>query len=420
MAAPKYVFVTLGSLGDIAPFVSVALAMRARGHCVSFLSTAPFEQRLRSLGLQFAPLDTVDQSNAIRELISGTLLDVDPVTSFRVASRQYFLPVAHATYRYFSQNEDPARTVIVASQLAFGARLAREQLGFRVIDVHLQPPYSAYDPSHNLPAPLRKGPIWLRRAGFRFLERIAIDRVLVPGLDAICKAPQHTRRTQIFSEWNHSSDGALALLPEWFAAPQRDWPDGIRLVGFVAGPSAFHPAPVPRWLDERLNAGERFVVVSAGTGIAQARRYFETAVRLSTQLGISALLVTQDKASIPEPLPPNALYEPYVDFRELLPRVAALIHPAGIGTVATAIAAGCPQLLTPFTNDQPDNAARTQRLGAGLVLPAQKFSTDAAGPLLRRLLTDASLQTCCKKLSHRVDFEASTAAAAAYLEARAR
>jgi rhamnosyltransferase subunit B len=414
----RIVFVTFGTLGDVAPFVTVALALRQRGHDVAFLSSTAFEDRLRSLKFEYASLDTGELVASIQELMAGKLLDSDPITSFKVASAQYFLPVARLTFEHLARHEDPARTLVVASQLAFGARLARERYGFRVADLHLQPFYSAYDPSHNLPMPLRKGPVWLRQAGFYLLERLSVDTVLSPGLDRISPSPNGARRRRILSHWNHSPDGVLGLFPDWFAPVQRDWPPGTVLTGFVPGPSASEPTPPPEWLSERLQAGERFVVFSAGTGVYRARHYFDTAVALCTQMRIPGLLVTRDDASVPHRLPEDVRHVQYVDFRQLLPSIAALVHPAGIGTIATALAAGCPQLLTPFTNDQPDNAARTERLGAAFVLPACRFTVDAARPMLERVLGDSAMKARCMDLSTRIDFEASTAAAAQYLERR--
>lgn len=43
-----------------------------------------------------------------------------------------------------------------------------------------------------------------------------------------------------------------------------------------------------------------------------------------------------------------------------------------MGTTAAALEAGCPQLVLPLAWDQPDNAARVQRLGVGAVLGARR------------------------------------------------
>ena len=63
---------------------------------------------------------------------------------------------------------------------------------------------------------------------------------------------------------------------------------------------------------------------------------------------------------------------PYVPYSQVFPRAAAVVHQAGIGTLAQALRAGRPQLIVPVAFDQPDNARRAQALGVARVLPFRK------------------------------------------------
>jgi rhamnosyltransferase subunit B len=58
------------------------------------------------------------------------------------------------------------------------------------------------------------------------------------------------------------------------------------------------------------------------------------------------------------------------------------VHSGGIGTLAQALAAARPQVITPVAFDQPDNARRTLRLGLARVLP---FKRATAAALAREL-----------------------------------
>src|SRR5690606_22493625 len=62
---------------------------------------------------------------------------------------------------------------------------------------------------------------------------------------------------------------------------------------------------------------------------------------------------------------PNVLCRPFASLAGLLPHAAAIFHHGGIGTVAEALRAGCPQIVVPGRFDQPDNAMRIARLGLG-------------------------------------------------------
>ena len=105
--------------------------------------------------------------------------------------------------------------------------------------------------------------------------------------------------------------------------------------------------------------------------------------------------------SLPPRLPEGVIHVPYAPFSQLLPRVAAFVHHGGIGSSAQALSAGVPQLVTPFTHDQPDNAARMKRLGVADVVPASAYTADAAVPRLRTLLTSPAVARACRAIKNR-------------------
>jgi rhamnosyltransferase subunit B len=76
----------------------------------------------------------------------------------------------------------------------------------------------------------------------------------------------------------------------------------------------------------------------------------------------------------------------------------------GIGTLAEAFAAAIPHLIMPLGHDQPDNARRVNRLGAGDVLLPKRFTGEAVAATLAPLLSDEPVQTRCAALADRVDF----------------
>src|SRR5205809_725560 len=77
---------------------------------------------------------------------------------------------------------------------------------------------------------------------------------------------------------------------------------------------------------------------------------------------------------LPTPFPRAVRHVAFDPFQELLPLCTAVVHHGGIGTTARALAAGTPQLVLPLAWDQPDNAARVGRLGAGSSLGARHRS----------------------------------------------
>src|SRR5512137_1113311 len=54
--AARIVLTTLGSLGDLHPFLAIARGLRARGHCAVVATSPHYRDRVLALGLDFHPL----------------------------------------------------------------------------------------------------------------------------------------------------------------------------------------------------------------------------------------------------------------------------------------------------------------------------------------------------------------------------
>ena len=92
-------------------------------------------------------------------------------------------------------------------------------------------------------------------------------------------------------------------------------------------------------------------------------RAFERGLAACDALDLRVVIITPYRDQLPANLPASAMQVSYASFELLLPKLAALIHHGGIGTSAQCLAAGLPQLITPWAHDQFDNATRLRRLG---------------------------------------------------------
>jgi len=93
-------------------------------------------------------------------------------------------------------------------------------------------------------------------------------------------------------------------------------------------------------------------------------------------MAIRAVFVAGESRQIPEDAraDPRVLVTGYEPYSKVFPHASVIVHPAGVGTTAQACAAGRPQVLVPFANDQFDNARRVAALGAGVVLRARRVT----------------------------------------------
>lgn len=114
-------------------------------------------------------------------------------------------------------------------------------------------------------------------------------------------------------------------------------------------------------------------------------------------MGRRAILITGPVT--PKALPNGIIAFPYLPYSKVFPRAAAVVHQAGIGTLAQAMRSGCPQLMVPLAFDQPDNAKRAQALGLGRVLPFRKTTTRRLKSELDLLLVRASYADAARTIA---------------------
>ena len=222
--------VTLGSAGDVHPFLALGSALRRRGHAVTVATIGYFEDLVRGEGLGFAPMGT-------REEFDEILANPDfwcPRRGIPLLVRKVVIP---ALSRAYGLIEDLARreTVVVASTLVLGARVAQEKLRVPLATVHLQP--SSFLSLAEPPlSPLLTLPRWLPQPLSRALWRLVeggADRLFGADVNRFRAGLGLPPERRIFTGWGNSPLRVLGLFPEWFAPPASDWPRQAALTGFL-------------------------------------------------------------------------------------------------------------------------------------------------------------------------------------------
>ena len=373
----------IGSAVDLFPMLKIALALRTRGHRISFIAPEQHRPYVEQAGLSFHGV-------AVDEAVLDDPRLWHPRHGFGVVWRAT-RGVAAALLPFVEALPASEACVLLVHPLALPeadlCRAARPDI--RIAAAYLAP--------SNLPTvhdPLVMGPLtvprWvptgLRRWLWRRVGEQLVDPVVLPGLN-------HERRLRGLSPVPHAlgylfgvADLSLLLFPAWFGAIRPDWPRPLQQGDFPLYDPA-PPAPLAAELTAFLGAGEAPVVFTPGTGNRQGAAYFEAALAAVQALRRRAIFLTPHASNVPAALPETVLWQAYVPLHALLPDCAALVHHGGIGTTAEALRAGLPQLVVPFAHDQFDNAARVAALGVGAVLPASRLSAARMQRQLRHLLS---------------------------------
>jgi len=392
-----YLLAPFGSGGDVNPFVWLGKLLKARGHDVEVITAPMFRESASRADLPFTAVGDEAEYEALLKHpdlwkpLAGTNL------VFEEAGR-----LLRPFYDAISGKVRPGETVVVAPFTQMAARLVREKFHVPLVTVHLQPVcmLSADDFPVIIP-----GTDWMRKLP-RFVKKAMLsmpnpaDFKLGPPLRKLGAEIGVKVPLRLMSEWMHSPDANLALFPEWFAAPQNDWPAKTHAVGFPLE-DLRGQFRLPESLELWMNLGDKPVLLSAGTGNAQAADFFEAGLAACEKVGRRALVGTLYPEQLLDPLPRFARHFSYLPFSELLPRVAAFAHHGGIGTMSQAFAAGVPQLVMPMSHDQPDNARRMADLGVGVALGPKDFTAEKVATALEHLTTDQKVAAACAHVAER-------------------
>jgi rhamnosyltransferase subunit B len=402
---------SLGSSGDLFPFVGLGKTLLRRGHRVRLAANPAHRQAVESAGLELLPLGTEDD---YRAAIDSPLLWHTYRSGELVAALAG--KAVKQTVEHIRQFNEPGNTVVGASSLCFGARVAEDAWQIPTATIHLQPAVmlSCISPGVFAGVPRAK---WLPPLFWKAIFRLA-DVIWDKG----CRQSVNEARTtlglppasRMLTRYMNSPRCVIGMWPEWFAPPASDWPAQATLAGF-----SYYDGESDGGLDPALEAflstGAPPVCVSLGSANKQGAADYAKAISAISRLGRRGLILTLHPEQLPEPLPPGFAHFKYAPFSRVLPRCAALIHHGGVGTTAQALRAGCPQIILAMTHDQPDNADRAHMLGVAAAL-RRGASQGRLERELRKLLGDPAVERSAREVASRAQEEDGLAHVAEILE----
>lgn len=387
---PRRVLIaTVGSGGDVHPYLAIGVELRRRGHAVMMLTNPHFEPRVRHAGLEFLPIGTAEEYRAvvtspelvhprrgpafvIRALVGGTLRPL--VRQTRTAIREF----------------KPG--VVLRHHICFGVGWVCRQKGVPDAVGVLSPLMWRSDFDSGVFGQGLRGLPWTATvppavARFRSaLIRLAALREIDAPINAVARELGFPAVRDVFFKEARAGIVNLALWPAALRGPMPDDPPNGAHCGFC--PFDQDPAADrgEAELKAFLDAGPPPLVFTLGTSVVHhAGDFYHIAAEVAERLGRRCVLVAGEGAPRHAPTP-RLLAVGYAPFSQLLPKAAAVVHHGGIGTTCQCLAAGVPQVVVPFANDEFDTAARCRRLGVAAVVKADSLRPRPLEAGLRQVL----------------------------------
>jgi UDP:flavonoid glycosyltransferase YjiC (YdhE family) len=380
----RILIATIGSLGDLHPCLALAIELKRRGHSVTIATTEYYRAKVTALGIPFRPLrpnwDPTD-SEMIRQC-------EDLKRGVEVLYRQWVLPHLSGTYDDLLAAATQA-DLMITGEMNLAAPLAAEKLHLPWVSAILSPAsfLSARDPSVTVNVPwlihVRKAGWPVYRAVLNF-GRLTIRHWWAPVRQLRRQQGLRPQCDPVFGD-KFSPYLVLALFSSQLAQPQADWPAQTVQSGFLWLEN--DTAGMDARLANFLASGDPPIVFTQGsTAVHYPGNFYEVSAEAARTLGRRALLIGASQSCEQESN--QILAIPYAPYSQVFSRAAINVHQGGSGTTGEALRAGRPQLIVPFGWDQPDNAARIERLGVGLHVPRALWSPATAAAALKQLLSN--------------------------------
>lgn len=363
-----------GDAGHAFPAIALGKALAARGHEVTIETWEERRAAVEGAGLGFA---------AAEEYRMFPPPDPNsPEGAHAAEAARALLPLL----------EDLRPHTVVSDILTLAPTLAAERAGIPLATLipHIYPVVEPGLPFFAVGlrpprTPLGRG-VW--RAGQRMLDigleqgrrdlNIQRDRLSLPPLDRF--------------HGGISPDLALVGTFPQLEYPRR-WPAGVE----VTGPMTFE---LPHPEIELPPGDDPLVLVAPSTAHDSENHLVRTALAALADEPVR-VVATTNRVVPQEPIeaPPNATLVEWLSYSQLMPAASLVVSHGGHGTVARALGAGAPVLVSPLIGDMSETAMRVAWAGAGLSLPWRLCKPAPLRWAARRILDEPSFSTRAGELA---------------------
>lgn len=391
--------VTLGTRGDVQPYVALGKGLKERGHNVTVSTSSSFELFITSHGLNYGYLNNsmIELINTVegRELLEnlGSLRQWVKIFSKLYKVAKDMQP------RFLNESWDCIQKtkpdLIIFHPKAYWGPNFADVLNIPCI---LALPLPIHIPTMEYPCvvfPQWKLGGWYNLFTHHFIlvvsnyfqrryhKKWAKDKNLPPlpkKLDIL-----HNRYGKHITVLNAYSEH---LMPR-----PSDWNENVHITGywFLDEQGDFQPSDE---LQSFLNAGEPPVYVGFGSMAGKKpERVTRIVIEALQKANVRGILASGWGGLASEELPDSILMIDHAPHDWLFPRVSAVVHHGGAGTTAAGLRAGKPTVICPFLVDQPFWGRLVFEMGVGSKpIPQKKLTVDNLAAAIVEVTNNPSIK----------------------------
>ncbi|KAJ7693646.1 hypothetical protein B0H17DRAFT_1278469 [Mycena rosella] len=368
-SAPKrslhFTFLTIGSRGDVQPYIALAKGLMADGHRARIATHGEFKEWIEAAEIP---------PELMRICIENGTFTVSFLKEGLTKFRGWLDDLLKNSWDA-CQGTD----VLVESPSAMG--------GYHIAEALRIPYFRAFTMTwtrtraypHAFAVPDRK-----MGGGYNYMTYVMFDQVFwratAGQINRWRRDVLHLGGTSLDKMEPHKIPFLYNFSPQ-VVPPPLDWPEWIRVTGYwfledadVSAKKWSPPAELVKFIDGAHAEGKKVVYIGFGSILVSDPKtmtrcvidaVLRSGVRAILSKGWSDRLQGKDASEPEEPLPKEIYAIPSIPHDWLFARIDAACHHGGAGTTGASLRAGIPTIIRPFFGDQFFWADRVEALGVG-------------------------------------------------------
>jgi sterol 3beta-glucosyltransferase len=412
----------LGTRGDIQPSLALAQTLAGRGHAVRFISHPGFAGLAGGRGVEFCPLAAMQGELASpigKDLFAKGLA---PFRSFRATAalaKRYSLEWSRQSCALATGSD----CVIGTTFTAFTAATLGKQRTIPFIQAFFQPilPTRAFSSIFLPKLPVSAGLVnWLTHQIFNQILWSLLRPLASEAARELWPSERLPLRTPLRSTKIPSRPTLLAF-SRHVVPPPADWDASVHVTGywFLERSPDWQPSAE---LIRFLTSGPPPVYVGFSSMTLKDPAATVALVLAAAEKAKCRLVLDAGWGGLRPADPPDWVFSVSdIPHDWLFPRMAAIVHHGGAGTVGEILRAGRPSIAIPFVADQPFWGRRLADLGvAASPLPFRSLKADCLAKGIECCLHDLAIQAEAARFQALIAAEEGARKAAELIESAAR
>jgi sterol 3beta-glucosyltransferase len=393
---------TIGSRGDVQPYIALCKGLIAHGHRAKIATHAQFEEWIRRHGIDFAPVEG-DPAELMRLCVENGMFTPSFVVEASGSAREWLDKLLNSSWEA-CQGAD----ILIESPSAMAGVHIAEALGIPYFRAFTMPWTKTRAYPHAFAVPKTK-----QGGAYNYMTYVFFDNIF---WQLTSNQINRWRRKTLKLKPTDLSKLQINKVPFLYnfspsvVVPPLDFSDWIRVTGYWFLDEAQEwtpPADLEAFIKKARDDGMKLVYIGFGSiPVSDSKQLTQQIVDAVLKADVRCIFSKGwsdhfDKSDPNAPALPSAIYQVRaVPHDWLFTQIDAAVHHGGAGTTGASLRAGLPTVIKPFFGDQFFFATRAEDLGVGVYL--KKITVHALGKALWLATHDERIRTKARMLGEKI------------------